>query len=121
MNYSIYGIYNLNRLLYIGSTKDFNKRISCHLSNIKNNNTNSKIKLYQYIKSNKLNIEIKKLYDYNCNKEEIGIKENEIIKKLNPPLNIRSGFKQTRNKFKSYHQNYYNYRKEIKLLMNINY
>ncbi len=56
MNYSIYGIYDNNNLLYIGSSKNYIKRKRTHISNIKHDNTNSNIGLYKYIKSNNIDI-----------------------------------------------------------------
>jgi len=122
-NYFIYGIYNNDNLIYIGSTNNFNKRKTTHLCNIKKNNTNSKIKLYQYIKKNNLtvDIEILSIHD-NCTKDEIAIVEAEYIKINKPILNQRQAIKlSTRYNLREYQRKKYLYYKEIKRLMKIIY
>lgn len=121
-NYTIYGIYNDNILLYIGSTSNYKKRKTTHMCNLKYNNTNSKIKLYQYIKKNKLTIDINILYSDNCYKNDIAIIEAQYIKNLKPLLNIRKSIKlSTRYKLKEYQKGKYLYYKELKRLNNIIY
>jgi hypothetical protein len=123
MNFIIYGIYNNdNQLLYIGSSCDYIKRKRTHLSNIKHNNTNSNIKLYQYIKNNNISIKFNILISLdNIDKNNIAIIENNLISFYKPQLNIRSAISNNRNINKEYQRIKYNYRKEIKLLMNINF
>lgn len=123
-NYTVYGIYDNDILLYIGSSANYKSRVNNHLQAIKNNNTNSKIKLYQYIKKNKLNVDIESIYSDNCSKDEIAIVESHYIKTLKPLLNIRQPIKlSTRYRLKEYQKMKYQYRKyikeEIKQLMNI--
>jgi hypothetical protein len=121
-NYFIYGIYNNDNLLYIGSTNNFYKRKITHLCNIKKNNTNSKIKLYQYIKNNNLTINIKLLFSNNCTKDEIAIIETEYIKINKPLLNQRQAIKlTTRYILRDYQKKKYLYYKELKRLNKINY
>ena len=121
-NYFIYGIYNNDNLLYIGSTNNFYKRKITHLCNIKNNNSNSKIKLYQYIKNNNLTIDIQILFSSICSKDEIAIIEAEYIKNNKPLLNQRQAIKiTTRYILRDYQKKKYLYYKELKRLMKINY
>lgn len=125
-NYTVYGIYNNDILLYIGSSSNYKSRVNNHLQAIKNNNSNSKIKLYQYIKKNKLIIDIEILYSDNCLKDEIAIVENHYITTLKPLLNLRQAIKlTTRYRLKEYQKMKYQYRKyiknEIEQLMNIIY
>ena len=120
--YSIYGIYNKDILLYIGSTNNFKCRKTNHLCNLKYNNTNSKIKLYQYIKKNNLEIDIKEIYVTDSTKDKIALVEQEYILNLSPLLNQRQSIKlSTRFRLKEYQRNKYLYYKEIKRLNNIIY
>jgi hypothetical protein len=119
--YSIYGIYNNDILLYIGSASSFIKRKTSHLCNIKYNNTNSKIKLYQHIKNNNLVIDIKEILSKDCTKDEIAVIEAEYISSLKPLLNQRQSIKlSTRFKLRDYQRQKYLYYKELKKLNKIN-
>jgi len=126
MNYTIYAIYNNNNLLYIGSTKNYIKRIITHNCNIKYNNSNSKIKLYSHIKENNLDIHFKPLLvQDNITKNEIAFIENNYIDKFKPLLNSRKAIINSRFKMKDYQTNYYYnkkyVKKEITEMLNINY
>jgi hypothetical protein len=122
MIYTIYGIYNNDNLIYVGSTSDFIKRKRTHICAIKYNNTNSKIKLYQYIKQNNLTINIQLISIHeNISKDEIAILESEYIKINKPLLNQRQAIKlSTRYNLRDYQKKKYIYYKELKKLMKIN-
>jgi hypothetical protein len=123
-SYTIYGLYNndnKDNLLYIGSSADFKARIRTHISNIRHNNTNSKIKLYRYIKDNKINIFPCVLYSDISTKDIIANKEQEFINLLKPLLNVRHSYKNNRSLGKFYRKKYYMYLKESNRLRNIIY
>ena len=121
----IYGIYNNEQLLYIGSTKNFIDRKRVHLANINYNNTNSSIPLYQYIKQNNLIIDIREISTHDLSKDETANIENQLINQLNPLMNKRIAYKDTRESTKIYQKNYYENKKyinnEINQLLNIVY
>lgn len=122
MNFIIYGIYNeLNdELLYVGCSNDYIKRKRTHLSNIKHFNTNSKIKLYQYIKDNNINIKFNILISLNnITKDDMAIIENNLINIYKPLLNVRKAISNYRNIKRDYQHEKYINRRFIKDLMNV--
>ena len=124
MNFIIYGIYNeLNdELLYVGCSNDYIKRKRTHLSNIKHINTNSKIKLYQYIKDNNIIIKFNILISLNnITKDDMAIIENNLINIYKPLLNVRKAISNYRDIKRDYQHEKYINRRFIKDLMNVEF
>jgi len=95
---------------YIGSTVEFVKRRYRHKHNCKESN----LKVYQFIRENGgwENWTMKSIINYPCNsKNELIIKEQEILKLYDNTLNLRSAYASIEDKIeyhKQYNKQYYN-------------
>jgi len=96
---------------YIGSTVDFVMRRNKHKSTY---NKGSNLKVYKFIRENGgwENWTMKSIINYPCNsKNELFIKEQEVLKSYNNTLNLRSAYTSIEDKIeyhKQYNKQYYN-------------
>lgn len=90
-NSVIYGIYEktLNKLLYIGSSSNYNKRKKQHISKIEKPSSTCQV-IHSFIVNNQIQYEFKIIQNVNCDsKHDLEQLENKLIENLNPPLNIK--------------------------------
>lgn len=103
-----------NELFYIGSSAEFDKRMTHHMTSIKSSNT----KLYKAIRANGGEIDAEILYEFKCDTlEDQWIEEQKWLDKLLPPLNSNKAHrcktdimlenKHWRLHNKEYHQQYH--------------
>lgn len=93
--YSRAGIYSItieDKLVYVGKSKDMLIRIANHLKEIEVNQTSNKYRVLREAKTAGRRIQFDVLYYSPLLLEEeidndIGFKEGELIRSLNPPLN----------------------------------
>jgi len=90
VNSVVYSIKDTGKdeLLYIGSTHRFDERCEEHKKEIEN--INSKNRLYEYIRSHKINWKIDIVEEYPCSfKGELLFREYELINTLEPKYNTK--------------------------------
>ena len=99
MEYTIYKIVCKDENIkdcYVGSTKDFNKRIIQHKNSYYTDNQNSNCNIYKFMFNNKgfENFNFEVIETLLCeNKNEALIRERYWIENLNASLNSRSSYK----------------------------
>jgi len=93
--------------LYVGSTTDFRRRKSKHKCCIYNENqSNHHLKLYQNIRDNDGEWEMKPYKEFPCEtKQQLIIEEERIRRELNADLNINSCHHEKKKYMKDYYEN----------------
>jgi len=93
--------------LYVGSTCNYNHRKYCHKSSLNNENAkNYNFKLYNTIRKNNGEWDMKPYAEFSCNnKMEMMIEEERIRKELKADLNMISCFR-TEDERLNYHKDY---------------
>jgi len=95
--------------LYVGSTSDFRKRKWAHKSCIYDEKQNGyNLKLYQTIRANNFEWDMKPYKEYPCeNKIQLIIEEERVRCELNADLNMNNCHGRNEEKIKEYHKKYY--------------
>lgn len=115
----IYFLYYEDRVIYIGSTKDFKQRMFHHKSDLKRGR---KLKLYDFMRDKKLSFEDLKAYKFETNLEtkfELTYLEGIYIRLFKPICNVvingrnwREYYEEKREEKLKYNHEYYENNKE---------